>query len=285
MTGTAAPTQLPALRHGGGLRRALVLGACVALWVVSATLLSAGFVPQLDGDETELSIRVTFLLLGVALALLPVVAVWLPHRRLVTRLLEAVLATNPPRQDVPPVETWASPVPAFQRLRSTAYVLALIPLLSLLITFVGSWTYLDEDAAAIVALVFSVVPLIGLVVTLTLPKRVVANVRAGADAGQVLPVRVPGRVDLGAMTWFEACLPGGQRLLLRTPARSSGLAEPRGVVESPDVLLLLGAGGHHGALLVPARPEDVIWLQGPVPQPRVPRDVLRAFAELAASAG
>ena len=49
-------------------------------------------------------------------------------------------------------------------------------------------------------------------------------------------------------------------------------------------MLVIGQGGHQGALIVPDRPQDVVWLHGPVPQVRVPRDVVRAFTELGATA-
>ncbi|MCU1602139.1 MAG: hypothetical protein JWO22_2848 [Frankiales bacterium] len=285
MTGTAAPTKLPALKHGGGLRRIVVLAGCATVWGAAVLLLSAGFVPQLAGDETELGIRVTFLLGGLLVAVLPVLALWLPHRRQVARLLDGVLATDLAQPQVPPVAAWAHPEVAFQRLRSTAFVLSITPLLTLLILGLGSSMYLDEDASGTVALAFCLVPLAGLVATLTLPTRVLTGVQTGIDRGQVLAVRVPSRVDLGTMAWLQAFLPDGRELVLRTPSLSPRAPEPRGVVDSPDVVLVVGAGGHQGALLVPARPEEVVWLHGPVPQVRVPRDVIRAFEELAARTG
>jgi hypothetical protein len=283
VTSLSERTALPALRHGGTVRRFLLTTLCVLVWAVSVLLLAAGFVPELDGDESELSIRITFLVLGVLVAALPLLLVWLPQRRLVLRSVEAALAIDTARPSVPPVSEWASPRRMFQRLRWTSYTLVLIPLLTLLVSAVAYGLVLDEDAAAIVSLVFSLVPLAFLVITATLPGRLVSGVQAGLDAGQVLPVRVPHRLDqrlaLNAayQSWFEAFLPDGQRLLLRTPVHFTWAADARGVVDSPDLVLVIGRGGHQGALLVPSRPEDAVWLLGPVPQVRVPRSVVRAF--------
>lgn len=274
---------LPAVRHGSSLRRLVLSAALTVVWVAAVLLLSAGFAPQLDGSETELSIRITFLILGVLVAALPVVVVWLPHRRLVTQLVQAVLAVETPRPPVPPVSAWVGPQQVFQRLRWTAYTLVLIPLLTLLFSAASFWMYLDEDAAATVALVFSAVPLAFLLVTMMTPRRIVRGVQAGIDAGQVIPVRVPRRADriplLGSaeQSWFEARLPDGQSVVLRTPARFA--AEARGVLDAADLVLVVGRGGHQGALIAPSRPQDAVWLLGPVPQVRVPQDVLRAFEE------
>jgi hypothetical protein len=219
------------------VRRIVLAAALTVVWVSAVLLLSAGFVPQLDGSETELSIRITFLILGGLVATLPVVVVWLPHRRLVTQLVQAVLAVEVPRPQVPPVSAWAGPQPVFQRLRWTAYTLVLIPLLTLLLSAANYWMYLDEDAAATVALVFSAVPLAFLVVTMTTPRRIVRGVQAGIDAGQVVPVRVPRRADriplLGSaqQSWFEARLADGQSVVLRTPVRFA--AEARGPGRGP----------------------------------------------------
>lgn len=262
----------------------MVIG-CTAVWASAVLLLSAGFVPQLDGNETELGIRVTFLAGGLVVAVLPVLALWLPNRRRVGQLLAAVLPPVGETPEVPAVVRWARPDRAFQRLRSSCYVLALIPLLTLLIIGLGCTLWLDEDASGSVALGFCLVPLAGLVATATLSTRVVSGVQAGLDRGQVLPVRVPSRVDLGSRSWLQAFLPDGRELLLRTPSLPARAPEARGVLDAPGLVLVVGAGGHQGALLVPARPQDVVWLQGPVPQVRAPRDVVRAFAELGASAG
>jgi hypothetical protein len=275
---------LPAVRQGGALRRTLVTTASVVVWSTAVLLLSAGFVPELDGDESELSIRITFLVLGVAVAALPVLALWLPHRRLVTRLVEAVLAVEAPRPDVPPLRDWAGPQRMFQRLRWTSYSIVLVPLLTLVVAAVAYGMFLDEDAAAIVSLVFCAVPLGFLVVTASTTRRIVAGVQAGLDAGQVVPVTVRRRIDQpralnpAYQSWFEAHLPDGQQVLLRTPVRFTWAADARGVLDAPDLVLVIGRGGHQGALLVPSRPHDAIWLLGPVPQVRAPRDVLEAFA-------
>ena len=284
MTSLVRTTTLPAPRAGGALRRFLLTGSSVAVWAVAVLLLSAGFVPELDGDESELSIRITFLVLGVVVAALPVLLLWLPHRRLVTRLVAAVLSVETPRPELPPVCEWAGPQRMFQRLRWTSYTVVLIPLLTLVVSAVSYGMFLDEDAAAIVSLVFCTVPLAFLAVTATTTRRIVAGVQAGLDAGQVVPVCVRRRIDQprainpAGQSWFEAILPDGQQALLRTPVHFTWTAEARGVLDAPDLVLVIGRGGHQGALLVPARPEDAVWLLGPVPQVRVPRDVLRAFA-------
>lgn len=285
MTSLLSGTTLPAVRYGGSLRRGVLTTASVAVWGVAVLLLSAGFVPELDGDESELSIRITFLVLGVVVAALPVLALWLPHRRLVTRLVEAVLAVETARPGVPPVGTWTGPQRMFQRLRWTSYTFVLVPLLTLVVAALAYGMFLDEDAAAIVALVFCGVPLVFLVATASMSRRIIAGVQAGLDAGQVLPVGIRRRIDQpmrrhsAYQSWFEAHLPDGQQVLLRTPVRFTWAADARGVIDAPDLVMVIGRGGHQGALLVPSRPEDAVWLLGPVPQVRAPRDVLRAFAE------
>lgn len=284
MTSLAQRSTLPAVRHGGGFRRVVLTVLSVALWAVAVLLLSAGFVPELDGPESELSIRVTFLALGVVVAALPLLLVWLPQRRRVLRAVDAVLAVETPRPVVPPVRDWEGPERMFQRLRWTSYTFVLIPLLTLLVAALAYGLFLDEDAAAIVALVFAVVPLTFFLITLTLPARLVSGVQAGLDAGQVVPVRVPHRLDRSLVvnpaysSWFEAVLPDEQRLLLRTPLHFSWAGDARGTIDSPELVLVIGRGGHQGALLVPSRPADAVWLLGPVPQVRVPRSVVRAFA-------
>jgi hypothetical protein len=285
VTSLARASTLPALRHGGTARRLVVSAGCLVVWTGSVLLLSAGFVPELDGDESQLSIRILFLVLGFLVAALPVLVVWLPERRQVQRALDAVLAVETPRPAVPPVRDWAGPARMFQRLRWTSCTVVLIPLLTLVVAAVCYGLFLDEDAAALVSLAFAVVPLAFLVVTATLPRRLVNGVQAGLDAGQVVPVRVPRRIDQPLVltsanrSWFETRLPDGQQVLLRTPAHFSWASDPRGVVESPDLVLVIGLGGHQGALLLPSQPQNAVWLLGPVPQVRVPRDVLRAFEE------
>lgn len=285
MTSLVRTTTLPAVRHGGTLRRCLLGAGSLAVWATSVLLLSAGFVPELDGDESDLNVRITFLVLGVLVATLPVLVVWLPHRRLVGRLIDAVLSVDTARPHVPPVRGWAGPQRMFQRLRWTSYTFVLIPLLTLVVSAVSYGVFLDEDAAAIVSLVFCAVPLAFLVITATLPGRLVAGVQAGLDAGQVVPVRVRRRIDQQMVlnsayqSWFEAELASGGQVLLRTPVHFTWSAETRGVIDSPDLVLVIGRGGHQGALLVPSRPQDAVWLLGPVPQVRAPRDVLEAFAE------
>jgi hypothetical protein len=285
VTSLARASTLPALRHGGTARRLALRVGCLVVWGTSIVLLSAGFVPELDGDESQLSIRILFLVLGFLVAALPLLLVWLPQRRQVLQAVDAVLAIETPRPAVPPVREWTGPQRMFQRLRWTSYTLVLIPLLTLVVSAACYGLFLDEDAAAIVSLVFSLVPLAFLVLTALLPRRLVSGVQAGLDAGQVVPVRVPRRIDQprflssAYQSWFETWLADGQQLVLRTPVHFGWASEPRGIIESPDLVLVIGRGGHQGALLVPSQPQSAVWLLGPVPQVRVPRDVLRAFEE------
>jgi hypothetical protein len=281
LTQLAPRAVLPDLRQGGTVRRLAIVLGCVVVWATAVLLLAAGFVPELDGDEGELSVRVTFLVLGVAVALLPVVLLWLPQRRLALQWVAALPAAAVPR--VPAVADWVSPARMFQRLRWTSYTVLLIPLLSLLTAAAAYGMYLDEDAAAAVSLVFCIVPLVFLVVTATTTQRIRSGVQAGLDAGQAFPVRVTQRLDrtfsASVQSWFETQLPDGQRCFLRTPVRFAWAADARGVIDSPDLVLVVGRGGHQGALVVPSRPQDAVWLLGPVPAVRVPRGVLRAFAQ------
>lgn len=284
MTGIVRTAALPDLRHGGTLRRIVVSAGSVLVWAVAAIMLATGLVPEIDGTETELSIRATYLVLGVLVAAAPLVAVYLPQRRLVGRFVAAVLAVPVERPEVPPVTAWQGPQRMFQRLRWTAYSAVSVPLLCLLISLVLYGIVLDDTAGFLVSLIFLAPPVAGLAVTATTTRRQLASVAAGLAAGQVVPVTVARRIDQKLVineafrSWFEARLPDGQQLLLRTPLHFTWATEARGVVDAPDLVLVLGRGGHQGALLVPSRPEDAVWLLGPVPQVRVPRSIIRAFA-------
>lgn len=284
MTATLPTAALPAVRHGGSTRRLVLAVGSALVWAVAAIMLATGLVPEIDGTETELSIRVTYLVLGVLVAALPLVIVYLPQRRLARRFVGAVLTASPQRVELPPVTAWQGPQRMFQRMRWTAYSAVSVPLLCLLISSVLYGLVLDDDAALIVSLVFLVPPLAGLVVTATTSRRQLASVTAGLAAGQAVPVTVGRRVDQKLVindafrSWFEARLPDGQQVLLRTPLHFTWAGDARGVVDAPDLALVIGRGGHQGALVAASRPEDAVWLLGPVPQVRVPRSIVKAFA-------
>jgi len=284
VTGIVRTDALPDLRHGGSARRiTLSLGSAV-VWAVAAIMLATGLVPEIDGTETELSIRATYLALGLLVASVPLVCVYLPQRRLVHRFVAAALAVPADRPAVPAVTAWQGPQRMFQRLRWTAYSAVSVPLLCLLISLVLYGIVLDDTAGFLVSLIFLVPPVGGLLATATTTRRQLASVSAGLAAGQVVPVTVDKRIDQKLVindafrSWFEARLPDGQRLLLRTPMHFTWATEARGVVDAPDLVLVIGRSGHQGALVAPSRPEDAIWLLGPVPQVRVPRSILKAFA-------
>lgn len=292
MTTLARTATVPAPRRGGAARRLLVGVAWVVGWAAAAFCLGTGVLPQLDGVPTPAADRVVFVVLGLVLAVLPVLLVWLPERRRVRRAVEAILvvAAQEPAPDLPPVQTWAGPERMFRRLQWSSYSYVAIPLLLLVGGAVAFGLLLDEPVAGGVSALLALVPVAFTVATATLPRRLRTGVRAGVEAGQVVRVAVAHRIDQKLVlneafqSWFDASLPDGQRLVLRTPLHFTWAADARGVVDSPDLVLVLGKGGRQGLLLVPARPQDAVWLLGPVPQVRVPRPVQRAFAQEALSA-
>lgn len=284
MTEIASTSVVPAVRHGGSVRRFVLAAVTVLVWAAAALLLASGLVPEIDGTETELSIRATYVVLGLLVAGVPVLAFFVPHRRLVKRAVSALLAVERVPPEVPPVDAWQGPQRMFQRLRWGAYSAVAVPLVCLAISAVVYGAVLDDEAGLLVSIVFCAPPLLGLAVTATTTHRQLASVEAGLARGQVVPVRVARRVDQKQLvneayqSWFEAQLPDGQVVLLRTPFHFTWAADARGVVEATDLVLVVGRGGHQGALLVPSRPEDAVWLIGPVPQVRAPRGILKAFA-------
>ncbi len=285
VTEVIADTGLHEPRAGGGLRRALLTAGSVVTWVVALSLLGAGIAP---GGEvpTEPSIRLALAALGVVLAAAPIALLHLPARRRVRRQVTAVLlaAQSHPVPALPAPEGWSSPLPMFKRLWVSSLTYVSIPLLLLLGWSGACALFLREGEAAVAFGIAALVPAGFLVITLGLTRRLVSGVQSGLAAGQVVPLTVHRRIDLktavsdAVQSWFEAALPDGQRVLLRTPRHYSWAGDARGVLEDPDLVLIIGEGGHQGVVLAPSRPEDAVWLLGPVPAGRAPRSVLRAFA-------
>lgn len=283
----AAPTTLPALRFGGGLRRAVLSVCSVAVWAASLFFLAAGISPGLgEPDDVQTSFRIAFLVVGAALAGLPVLLLVLPAQRQQRRLMHAVLAGTataviPP---LPPFGQWSSPDRMFSRLRVRAYTASVPVLLVMIGSLITFGFVLDEPVAAVVFGVLGLIPAGFVWVAVTLPARLQQGVQAGLAADQCLPVKIDSHITLrptptqSSLSWFDAILPDGQHLVLRTPCHYAGRGAPRGVLEAADLVLVIGRGAHQGLLISASRPQDVIWLRGPVPMFRVPRDIQKAFA-------
>ena len=285
----AASTVSPPL-HGGAVRRLVLVVVTLASWTASLVFLGAVFSSSSD-EPTGWSLRAALLgLTGFFLAL-PFVVIVLPARRRVLRQLSAVLqvAAAHPAPELPPFTTWAGPSRMFRRLMVSSYSYTAIPLLLLVGSAVAFGLFLGEPGAGGVFALLALIPLFFTVATVLLPRRLSAGVQAGWEAGQVVPVRIDSRIDQklvvsdASMSWFDGVLPDGQHVLLRTPMHFSWAADARGVVDAPDLVLVMGRGGHQGLLLLPSRPEDAVWLLGPVPLVRAPRSVQRAFAARAAA--
>ena len=285
MTEVLTVPTVPAARPGGAVRRFALVGTSVVAWVAALFCFGTVGSPGV-GEPKETGWRaVALLLAGVALVALPLLLITLPALRRVRRLFDVVLAVAAgyPRPELPPFETWAGPERMFRRLQWSAYSYVAIPLL-LLVGFSVAGFVLAEPVAGVVFLVLSLIPLLFAVVAVTLPRLLRAGVRAGLEAGQVVALRVAGRVDKkrllndACLSWFDGVLPDGQHVTVRTPLHYAWAGDARGVVDAPDLVLVLGRGGYQGLLLSPGRPEDAVWLLGPVPLVRVPRSVQKAFA-------
>lgn len=283
------PRVLP-VRPGGAARRAVVLSGTAVAWAVAAVMLGAGVAPSADAQPVGADVRVPLVVLGLALLAAPVLLLYLPSRRgvrrQVTAVLEAsVLTAATPAPELPPFASWGGPAPMFKRLMVSSFGYLAIPLLLLVGWAVACAFFLGEGVAAVAFAVLALVPLAFVFVTLDVPRRVSAGVRAGLASGQVVPVRVENRIDQKMVvndafrSWFDAVLPDGQRLVLRTPMHFRWAGPSRGVLDAPDLVLVIGQAGHQGVLLASGRPEDPVWLLGPVPLVRAPRSVLRSFAE------
>lgn len=288
VTEVIAEPGLQAPRPGGGLRRALLTTASVVVWSVALLMLGAGIAPDSPPDSnvpSEASIRLALIALGALVGAAPVVLLHLPARRRVRRQVTAALAAVVDRPELPPVESWAPPGRMFRRLTVSALTYVSIPLLLLIGWSVACALFLREGEAAVAFALASLIPASFLVVTLGMSHRQLAGIRKGVDDGQVVSVRVDSRIDLktavsdAVQSWFEAVLADGRWVLLRTPVHYSWAGDARGVLEDPDLVLVIGRGGHQGVLLAPSRPQDAVWLLGPAPVVRAPRSVLRAFEE------
>lgn len=292
MTEVLAARTVPAPRSGGGLRRFVLVVVSLVVWAAGLSCFGAGLSPSPD-VPSDWTVSAALFGLSAVLLALPIVTIMLPARRLVRRHLTAVLqvAADHPAPQLPPFETWARPSRMFRRLMVSSYSYTALPLLLLIGSAIAFGLFLDEPGAGIVFAVLALIPLFFTVVTITLPSRVSRGVRAGLDAGQVVPIRIDSRINqtmsLGGayMSWFDGVLPDGQHVVLRTPMHFTWSADARGVVDSPDLVMVMGRAGHQGLLLVPSRPEDAVWLLGPVPLVRVPRSVQKGFAADVAAAG
>lgn len=278
-------TELPALATGGGLRRLVLSLVTVATWSFAGVLLGAGIAP--GGDEPlSASARVALVVAGLVVLALPVLLLYLPARRRSRRMVDAVLdaaAAHPP-PELPAFDTWAGPERMFRRLFVSSLSYLAIPLLLLVGWSVACAVFLDEGGAALVFAAMSLIPLLFLVVTVRMAHRMRSGVSAGLVAGQLVRVSVDSRIDQKMVindafqSWFDARLPDGQHVVVRTPLHFTWAAEARGVLDDPDLVLVIGRGGHQGVLLAPSRPEDAVWLLGPVPVVRAGRGVQRALS-------
>lgn len=288
VTEALATRIVPAPRSGGPVRRFVLLGVSTVTWAAALFCFGTATSPGLgEPTETQTSVRASLLVLGVVLIVLPLLVLALPASRRVGRLVAAVLAVAaehaPP--ELPPFETWSGPERMFRRLQWSCYTYVAIPLLLLVGSAVAFGFVLGEPVAGGVFAGLALIPLFFAVATFTLPGRLEDGVRAGLEAGQVVALNVVSRLDRkmmfndATMSWFDGVLPDGQHVTVRTPLHFAWAADARGVVDAPDLVLVMGRGGHQGVLVVPGRPEDAVWLLGPVPLTRVPRSVQRAFAE------
>lgn len=285
MTEVLAAHTVPAPRSGGGPRRFVLVIASLVVWAAGLVCFGAGLSPSPD-QPSDWTVSAALFGLSALLLALPIVAIMLPARRLVRRHVSVVLrvAADHPAPQLPPFESWAGPARMFRRLMVSSYSYTALPLLLLVGSAIAFGLFLGEPGAGVVFAVLALIPLFFTVVTMTLPGRLSDGVRAGLEAGQVVAVRVDSRLDQkmvvgGAfMSWFDAILPDGQHVTLRTPTHFTWAADERGVVDSPELVMVMGRAGHQGLLLLPSRPEDAVWLLGPVPLVRVPRSVQKAFA-------
>ena len=285
MTQAVPVTTLPAMRPGGSGRRFLLLLASTVVWLTALVFLGSGISPGLgEPTENDWVLRVLLIAAGIAISVLPVLVLTLPAQRRAAQLVEAVLRVSAaqPTPQLPPFTSWGGPERIFQRLRLTCYTLLAPPLLLLAGSSVVSF-FLGEPVAGAVFAGLTLIPLLFLAATWTIPQRLRQGLRQGLAGGQVVALRVERRIDDKALlngsyrSWFDAVLPGGQHVILRTPLHYPWAAEARGVVDAHDLVLVMGSGGHQGLLLSPARPEDAVWLLGPVPLTRAPRRVLEDF--------
>lgn len=291
MTQDDSAATLPALRRGGSLRRFLVMTASVVTWFVAIVLLGSGISPGLgEPAEPEWRLRVVLLIAGLAVVAVPLLVFLVPAQRRVKRQVEVLLSGPRVHLALPAYDTWGGPERIFQRLQLTSYTVLAPPLL-LLVGSAGTFGFfLGEPVGALVFLGLAAIPFAFLLATWRLPQRLRDSVGEGLASGQVVALRVVRRLDQKTlltnsfMTWFDAVLPDGQHVVLRTPVHNTWAADARGVVDADDLVLVIGTDGHQGLLLSPSRPDDAVWLLGPVPLTRVPARVLNDLAQPPAAA-
>jgi hypothetical protein len=277
------PTLPPAVT-GSGVRRVVVLATSAAAWLGALLCLASGVDPGLEQPEGyDVSMRVLLIVAGTALAALPYVAFARPEQRRAERMMTAMTATADDRPALPPFAQWATPNAMFRKLRTVAFTITAIPLVVLVGAAVTFGLFLAEPVAGVVFAALALVPLAFFWATVTLPARLRRGVQAGFEAGQYVRIRIDSHITLrpaiapSSLSWFDAVLPDGQHVVLRTPGHTSWRGTPRGVLDDPDLVLVMGRGAHQGLLIAPSRPAEAVWLRGPVPMARVPRSLQRGF--------
>lgn len=280
---TRGVSQVPAPAFGGALRRAVLLTGTALCWGTAWVLLDAALPPD-EGEQWPL--RLALCLLAALLVLAPVALFAVPAARRVQRCADALLAVADahPAPELPPYRLWAGPEPMFRRMVLTGGSCAALPLLLLLGGALAFGLFLGEPTAAVTFALLAVLPALALVLVIQFPRWSAGQLEDGLAAGQQLPVRVGRRIDEGRLigqsirTWFDAELPDGQRVVLRTPLRFGWAGDVRRLVGAPDLVLAVAGRGWGGVLLSPSDPAAAVWLLGPVPLARVPRWVTHSFA-------
>ncbi|MCU1595509.1 MAG: hypothetical protein JWO12_2901 [Frankiales bacterium] len=292
MTQGVCAARLPAVRRGGPLRRFLVLATSVGIWFIALVFLGSGISPGLgEPTEREWGLRILLLAAGLAVSAVPLLVFLLPAQARARHQVEALLAGHRASLTLPAYDAWGGPEHIFQLLQLTSYTVLAPPLLLLLGSAATFGAFLGEPVGAAVFVGLAAIPFFFLVATWRLPQRLRSSVGEGLASGQVVPVKVVSRLDQKTllssafMTWFDAELSDGQHLVLRTPVHHPWATDARGVVEADDLVLVIGKDGHQGLLLSPSRPEDAVWLLGPVPLTRAPSRVLRDLARDGEPAG
>lgn len=270
------PPVLPRARQGGGLRRAVVVVLSVVL-VLAGVLAAVAGLQGTDGSGEPIGMpaQLTLLAAGALLMSLPVVLVVVPGQARARRASTALLA-RPRTDQLPPFGLWGGPGPAYSRMVAGTATYAGA---SFVLLFAGSLACLlalDEPVAAALAAGLSLLPLAGLIMVVTLKWRVGRAVERAARAGRAVPVTVVQRqeqrlaLNATSRSWYCLELADGGRTAVGTPLRFSWSVEPPGALED-QVSLVVSARGRHGVLVSRARPQDAVWLLGPVPATRLPR--------------
>jgi hypothetical protein len=272
-------TTLPPPLRGGGIRRTVLTALSTALGITALFFLGTGIDPGLgQSDGVAVGARTALIVTGLVLAAVPYLLFVLPTQRRAERMLAAVLATSTGRPTLPPFEQWGSPRGMFSKVRVLSFTATTIPLGVLLGSAVTFGLFLAEPVAGTVFVALALVPGFFFWVTWTLPSRLQRGVRAGLADGQCVAITLRPAMDQSTLSWFDAVLPDGQHVVLRTPSHFNTRPIARGVLDDPRLVLVIGRGAHQGLLIAPDRPADAVWLRGPVPMVRVPRYVQRGFA-------